>query len=212
MFWEGRGLKSDPGWVGRLLTGNFPLSLPPFLPPSLCSARFSHSVSLLGLKCTWLDAPHPDAHARTFQGHSALSAFPGSTLELIDFYSLQTSPCCDDGGSILPARLRVGVPGQLGSRLFGVQRSAGPESSQQTQVGALTWLLELQVIRNVFCVKMFRDVGPWTGTRIFQRVVSVETSELLMNKLIWLVLLTHYYSFLDIVLNRNGICLGCVNT
>lgn len=81
-------------------------------------------------------------------------------MELNDCYSLQPDPVREHGDSVLPARLRVGVPGQLGSRLFGIQRSAGPESSQQTQVGAATCLTAVLGAK-MFCFKMFRwDVVP----------------------------------------------------
>lgn len=56
----------------------------------------------------------------------------------------------------------------------------------------------------MFCFKMFRwDVVPRTGTHILQRVVSVETSELLTNKF------THQSLFPDPALNKNVISLGC---
>lgn len=62
----------------------------------------------------------------------------------------------------------------------------------------------------MFCFKMFRwDVVPRTGTHILQRVVSVETSELLTNVFQLLVHLTHQDLFSDPALNKNVISLGC---
>lgn len=161
---EGRGLKSDPGWGWLLLTGNFPL------PPLSLSALFSSLSSLFSsvLKCALVDAPHY-AHAQTLFGDRAALTVEFFSHPRINFgakslFPLSTITGCDDGDCFVPARLRVGVPGQLGSRLFGIQRSDGPESSQQTQVETWTsrtnFWSDLQVIRTSFSVTVVPKQGP----------------------------------------------------
>lgn len=76
---------------------------------------------------------------------------PGSTPELNDFYLLLTHSGHEDGDCILPACRHVG-PGWLGSGLFGVQHSDGPESGQQTQVGPHCTCFSPAVLFSFTCV------------------------------------------------------------